>query len=242
MADHNSWAPNSGQLELEEREVHVWRVDLDCEEMGLHRFEETLAADEKARADRFVFRQDRTRYVAARGALRELLGRYLNRSPAEVEFDYNSKGKPSLRAKINKHSVQFNISHSHGLALLAFSLGRDLGVDVEFIRPEFPADEIAQRYFSPQEVMELRALPPLLRTEGFYLCWTRKEAYIKATGEGLHIPLDSFHVSLTPGQPERLESADSSRWSMRSLYPYAHYVGALVTEGQDLWLRQWTWK
>ena len=242
MADHYFWVPNSGQLELEEREVHVWRADLDCEEMGLHRFEETLAPDEKARADRFFFRQDRTRYVAARAALRELLGRYLNRSPAEVEFDYNSKGKPSLRAKINKHSLQFNISHSHGLALFAFALGRDLGIDVEFVRPEFPADEIAERYFSPQEVMELRALPLSIRAEGFYLCWTRKEAYIKARGEGLHIPLESFNVSLTPGQPERLESVDSGRWSMQSLYPYAHYVGALVAEGQDLWLRQWSWK
>jgi 4'-phosphopantetheinyl transferase len=242
MADHNSWAPNSGRLELEEREVHVWRADLDCEEMGLHRFEETLAPDEKARADRFVFRQDRTRYVAARGALRELLGRYLNRSPAEIEFDYNSKGKPSLRAKINKHSVQFNISHSHGLALLAFALGRDLGIDVEFVRPEVPTDEIAERYFSPQEVIELRALPLSMRTEGFYLCWTRKEAYIKARGEGLYIPLESFNVSLTPGQPERLESADSCRWSMQSLYPYPSYVGALVAEGQNLGLRQWSWK
>ncbi len=180
--------------------------------------------------------------VAARGALRELLGRYLNRSPAEVEFDYNSKGKPSLRPKINKHSVQFNISHSHGLALFAFALGRDLGIDVAFVRPEFPADEIAERYFSPQEMMEFRALPLSVRAEGFYLCWTRKEAYIKARGEGLHIPLESFNVSLTPGQPERLESVDSRRWSMQSLYPYAHYVGALVAEGQDLWLRQWSWK
>src|SRR5260370_41991686 len=99
MADHDFWVPNSGRLELEEREVHVWRADLDCEEMGLHRFEETLAPDEKARADRFVFRQDRTGYVAARGALRELLRRYLRLCPREVEFRYNSKRKPSLRRK-----------------------------------------------------------------------------------------------------------------------------------------------
>jgi 4'-phosphopantetheinyl transferase len=128
------------------------------------------------------------------------------------------------------------------LALLAFALGRNLGIDVEFIRPEFPADEIAQRYFSPKEVMELRTLPPSLRAEGFYLCWTRKEAYIKATGEGLHVPLESFNVSLTPGRPERLESTDSGRWSMRSLYPDPFYAGALVAEGQQLRLRQWGWE
>jgi 4'-phosphopantetheinyl transferase len=128
------------------------------------------------------------------------------------------------------------------LALLAFALGRNLGIDVEFIRPEFPADEIAQRYFSPKEVMELRTLPPSLRAEGFYLCWTRKEAYIKATGEGLHVPLESFNVSLTPGQPERLESTDSDRWSMRSLYPDPLYAAALVAEGQHLRLRKWGWE
>jgi 4'-phosphopantetheinyl transferase len=242
MEDHHGWAPNSEHFEFEDQEIHVWRAYLDCEEIGLHRFEETLAPDEKARANRFVFRQDRNRYVAARGALRELLGRYLYRSPAEVEFDYTSKGKPSLRAVLNERSIQFNVSHSRGLALLAFALGRNLGIDVEFIRPEFPADEIAERFFSPKEVMELRALPPSLRAEGFYLCWTRKEAYIKAIGEGLHIPLESFNVSLTPGRPERLESTDSNRWTMRSLYPDPLYAGALVAEGQDLRLRQWGWK
>jgi 4'-phosphopantetheinyl transferase len=239
MSNLNSWATNSEQFDLEDREIHVWRAYLDCEEIVLHRYEETLAPDEKARANRFVFRQDRNRYVASRGTLRELLGRYLSRSPAEFEFDYSSKGKPFLRTEFGKRSVQFNISHSHGLALLAFVVGRNLGIDVELVRPEVPADEIAKRYFSPQEVTELRALPMSLRAEGFYLCWTRKEAYVKARGEGLHIPLESFHVSLTPGRPERLESADSCRWSMQSLYPDPHYVGALVAEGQDLRLRQW---
>jgi 4'-phosphopantetheinyl transferase len=242
MDDPNGWALNSQHFEFEDQEIHVWRAYLDCEEPGLHRFDETLAPDEKARANRFVFRQDRNRYVAARGALRELLGRYLDRSPAAVEFDYTTKGKPSLRAALNERSIQFNVSHSRGLALLAFALGRNLGIDVEFIRPESPADEIAQRYFSPKELMELRTLPPSLRAEGFYLCWTRKEAYIKATGEGLHVPLESFNVSLTPGLPERLESADSDRWSMRSLYPDPLYAGALVAEGRHLRLRQWGWE
>jgi 4'-phosphopantetheinyl transferase len=242
MEDHHGWALNSEHFEFEDQEIHVWRAYLDGEEIGLHRFEETLARDEKARANRFVFPQDRNRYVAARGALRELLGRYLNRSPTELEFDYTSKGKPSLRAALNERSIQFNVAHSRGLALLAFALGRNLGIDVEFVRPEFPADEIAERYFSPKEVMELRTLPRSLRAEGFYLCWTRKEAYIKATGEGLHVPLESFSVSLTPGRPERLESVDSSRWSMRSLYPDPLYAGALVAEGQHWRLRQWSWK
>jgi 4'-phosphopantetheinyl transferase len=242
MDDYKSWAPNSKHFEFEDQEIHVWRAYLDCEELVLQRFDETLAPEEKARADRFIFRHDRNRYVAARGALRELLGRYLDRSPAVIEFDYTPQGKPSLRAALNERSIQFNVSHSRGLALLTFALGRNLGIDVEFIRPEFPADEVAQRYFSRKEVMELRTLPPALRSEGFYLCWTRKEAYMKATGEGLHVPLESFSVSLTPGLPERLESADSGRWSMRSLYPDPLYAGALVAEGQPLRLRQWSWE
>jgi 4'-phosphopantetheinyl transferase len=113
---------------------------------------------------------------------------------------------------------------------------------VEFIRPEFAADEIVERYFSPQEVMELRGLSPTLRVEAFFLCWTRKEAYIKARGEGLNIPLTSFHVSLTPGQPEQLESTDSFDWSLHSFRPGARYVGALVGEGKGWRPRHWDWK
>jgi len=134
------------------------------------------------------------------------------------------------------------VSHSQGWALLAFSLGRNLGVDVEFIRADVVTDEIAERYFSTQEIAELKALPQRMRAEGFFRCWTRKEAYIKARGEGLQIPLDSFHVSLTPGEPERLDSLDSSRWSLRQVNPDPRYAGALVAEGNDWELRCWDWK
>ena len=242
MPDPKSWGPNPGPLALEEAEIHVWRAYLDRAEMVLHQFEATLSTDEKARADRFVFRRDRNHFVATRGLLRELLGMYLSRSPQDLQFDYGALGKPSLRGEIFNHAVQFNVSHSHGLALLAFTVGRNLGVDVEFVRPGFASEEIANRYFSPQEVAELRTLSPSLQEEGFFLCWTRKEAYVKARGEGLHIPLESFQVSLTPGQPETLKSPDSYRWRMWSLHPDPQYVGALVVEGQDMRLRQWGWQ
>jgi 4'-phosphopantetheinyl transferase len=242
MSDFDSWALNPEQLDLGEGEIHVWRAYLDCEETVLRQFETTLASDEKDRANRFFFQKDRDGFIAARGVLRELLGRYVNRSPADIEFNYGHRGKPSLRAEAFERPVRFNVSHSHGLALLAFAVGRQLGVDVELLRPDFAADEIAERYFSPQEVMELRAVPTSLRAEGFFLCWTRKEAYIKARGEGLHIPLDSFQVSLTPGQPERLQSSDNSQWGLRSLRPDSRYVGALVGEGQGWRMRCWDWK
>lgn len=242
MSDFDSWDTSPERLALEEDEVHVWRASLECGESVLHQFEATLAADEKARAQRFVFQPDRNSYIAARGVLRELLGRYLERAPGEIEFEYGPQGKPALRAQPAQRPVQFNVSHSHGMALLAFAIGRQVGVDVELIRPDFAGEKIAERFFSPQEVMELRGLPLAAQDEGFFLCWTRKEAYIKARGEGLQIPLKSFHVSLTPGEPARLKAADSFRWSLRSLGLDRPYVGAVVGEGKDWRLRGWGWK
>jgi 4'-phosphopantetheinyl transferase len=241
MCDFKSWAPDPQALELEEGEIQVWRAHLDCEAM-LSRFEATLSSDERVRASRYFFQQDRNGFIATRGVLRELLGRYVSRTPKELEFDYTPQGKPSLRAELLGRRIRFNVSHSHNLALFAFAVGRNLGVDVELVRPDFGGDEIAERYFAPQEVEELRVLPPSMRAEGFFLCWTRKEAYVKARGEGLHIPLDSFHVSLTPGRPEQLHSVDGFRWSLRSLLPDARYVGAVVGEGQGWQLRCWDWK
>jgi 4'-phosphopantetheinyl transferase len=125
------------------------------------------------------------------------------------------------------------------VALFAFAAGRQVGVDVELVRPDFAGEKIAERFFSSQEVMELRSLPAAVLDEGFFLCWTRKEAYIKARGEGLQIPLKSFHVSLTPGEPARLQADDSSRWSLRSLRLGGRYVGAVVGEGNGWKLRGW---
>ena len=241
-SDFDWWDLRPDRLALEGDEVHVWRASLDCEERVLHRFDETLAPDEKNRAQRFVFQPDRNSYIAARGVLRELLARYLHRAPVEIEFDYGPQGKPALRSESSERRVQFNVSHSHGVGLFAFAVGRLVGVDVELVRPDFAGEKIAERFFSPQEVMELRSLPPAAQDEGFFLCWTRKEAYIKARGEGLQIPLKSFHVSLTPGKPARLQAEDSSRWSLLSLRPEGRYVGAVVGEGQGWKLRGGEWR
>jgi 4'-phosphopantetheinyl transferase len=239
-SDSNPWELSPKRLELVEEEVHVWRAYLDCEAIDLRQFEGTLSTDEKARANRFSFQRDRDRFIATRGILRELLGRYVNRAPGQLEFDYGPQGKPSLRTDVRPKWAQFNVSHSQGIALLAFSVGRNLGVDVELIR-EIAGGEIAEHYFSPQEVTELRSLPPSLQDEGFLLCWTRKEAYIKARGEGLHVPLKSFHVTLTPEKPARLRTTDGLHWSLHSLRPDARYVGAVVGEGRGWKLRCGSW-
>jgi 4'-phosphopantetheinyl transferase len=236
MADARSWDANPANTILAEDEVHVWRAFLDCDAAILGRLEATLAPDEKSRADRFRFQRDRDAFVATRGNLRELLGKYAGRAPAELEFEYGERGKPFLRGN-DAHRLQFNLSRSRGLAMYAFAVRRALGIDVEMVRGDLAAEKIAARFFGHDEVEELRGLPPSLTAEGFFLCWTRKEAYVKARGEGLRIPLNSFRVSLTPGQPGRLECEDGDRWSLYSFAPDPQYAGALVAEGKNLRVR-----
>jgi 4'-phosphopantetheinyl transferase len=241
MSEAANWNSDTTGVVLREGEVHAWRVPLNQSEAELLRLRGTLSIEETVRADRFYFERDRDAFIAARGTLRQLLGGYLGCAPREIAFDYGPYGKPNLRRASLGLSLDFNVSHSHGLALMAFSLERKLGIDVESIRPGVASEEIAERFFSLQEVAELQSLPPAMRAEGFFLCWTRKEAYVKAIGDGLQIPLKNFRVSLTPSEPECLESMDSERWTLRSLRPGTGFVGALVAEGKDWDLRCWDW-
>jgi 4'-phosphopantetheinyl transferase len=223
-------------------DIDVWRFGLDLRAAELASLERSLSPDERARAARFVFPRDRDRFIAGRGALRDVLARYVGEPASEISFDYEAAGKPHIR-RPSTLGVQFNLSHSHGLAVCAVGRHRTIGVDLEALRPEVAGEEIAVNYFSARELEELRALPTPQRVEGFFLCWTRKEAYIKARGGGLaKIPLDSFDVTLTPGREERLERAgDAERWTIRSFAPAEHYVAAIVVEGRDVALRYWSW-
>lgn len=232
------WAPNPEQLRLGEGEIHVWRVSFHEQEQRIDRYESLLSSDEKTRAKRFLVRRERNRFVITRGILRELLGSYLNRFPATLEFAYNVQGKPFLVEKSPDRSVQFNVSHSRGLALLAFSMERSVGVDVEFVQPDFAVDEVARQYFSPQEVEKLCALSPSVRAEEFFLSWTSREAYCKARGEGLQLLGEGLPVS---GRPELFASSDGSQWSLHALRPDPRYVGALVGQGSDWSPRVWAW-
>lgn len=172
--------------------------------------------------------------------LRTLLAAYLGRGAAELSFSYAEKGKPSLAD--SQTAVNFNLAHSQGRALYAFSRGRELGVDLEFIREDLESEKIAVRFFSPAEVKRLELVPPELRKQAFFECWTRKEAYIKARGDGLSLPLDDFDVSLGPGEPAALlrnhkEPEEVARWTMRSLDAPSGYAAALVVAGHDWKLR-----
>ena len=249
MADPLIWSSPPKKLELRENELHVWRANLNPAPEVLERLALTLANGEKARAARFHFARDRDHFTACRGILRELLGGYLGSSPASIEFSYGEFGKPAHRAQDSHPTIRFNVSHSSGLAVLAFARSCEIGIDLERISGEFAGEEIARRDFSAREVAELIALPAEMRPEGFSLCWTRKEAYVKARGMGLQIPLDSFSVSLTPNRPELLESEDSQRWNLRSFKPAPGFAAAIVYERiregiegrEDFRLRYWDW-
>jgi 4'-phosphopantetheinyl transferase len=222
-------------LALPPDEVHVWRAELDLSPERVDALADVLIADERARAARFHFERDRHRWTVARARLRLLLARYLGGPPDRFRFALGAHGKPAL-ARPEDTDLRFNVSHSRGLALYAVSRGREVGVDVEGLRADFATDEIAERFFSPAERRALRAVPPELRCEAFFACWSRKEAYIKARGLGLAIPLDAFDVSLAPHEPAALlatrdEPGETVRWSLEALTPGPGFAGAVVAEG-----------
>jgi 4'-phosphopantetheinyl transferase len=186
-----------------------------------------LSADERARADRFHFARDSRRYVVTRATLRRVLGAQLGRHPSSLAFDVGPRGKPSLAGT----PLHFNVAHAGELALIALTTLGEVGVDVEPLEPMDDVETIAERFFSPAEREALRALPAAARTDAFLTCWTRKEAYVKAIGEGLACPLDAFDVTLAPGEEARLlriAGDDADRWSLVDLRPAPGYVGAVA--------------
>ena len=203
--------------------VHYWSVDIGPGPGGRG----VLSEDEQERAARFVFDLHRNRYIACRSVLRSLLGRYLHASPAELVFDYTPYGKPEITGS----RIRFNVSHSEDRAIIALTLDDAVGVDVERLRPVQDCLGLAERFFSGPERARLESLPEELRNEAFLNCWTRKEAFIKAIGEGLSHPLDTFEVTLVPGKPARLVSAagltdPEQYWSLVNLLPAPGFIGA----------------
>ncbi len=241
-----AWPEQRERLSLADDEVHVWLAQLDEWEQSANAFLHLLATEERDRAERYVFQKHRLRFILTRGILRTLLGRYLQQQPERLSFDYSYYGKPSLAGEQKLSSMRFNVSHAHNLALYAFTFNREIGLDLEHVRADFAGEEIAERFFSAREVASLRALAPAERTAAFFNCWTRKEAYIKARGEGLSFPLDEFVVSLAPGEPAALlevkgSPLETERWTLRELNPGAEYVAAVAVEGSDWRLRCWRW-
>lgn len=196
------------------------------------------------RAARFKFEGDRHRFITARACLRTILARYLKTNAAGLQFDLGAFGKPALVPSGNALDLRFNLSHSHQLALIAIARGREVGVDVEFMRADFASDEVAAHFFSATEVKQFARQPAGSKTRSFFNCWTRKEAYIKARGEGLSHPLDQFDVSFAPDEPpalldSRLDPKEVSRWSFEDLSPHPAYAAALTVDGDFSRLLLW---
>jgi 4'-phosphopantetheinyl transferase len=232
-------------LALPEDEVQLWRVDLDAIRSEESRWQKVLSADESTRASRFHFLSDRQRFVASRALLRMILAAYLTTDPKELRFSYSKKEKPLLGPEHAGSDIKFNISHSGGIALLAFTRRREIGVDVEQLRRDFDVAAIARRFFSEKEQEQLAALAAQENFEGFFRCWTRKEAYVKATGEGLSLPLRQFDVSIAADDHDALlstrpDDSEAALWSLREVPAGAGYVAALCVRGRAWQLKHWS--
>ena len=244
------WLPPPATLALSANEVHAWRVSLEQPGERIARWRATLSEDELVRAGRYRLEIHRNQFIVARGVLRELLGLYLLREPGTLRFHYNEYGKPDLLANTNEEgsSLRFNLSHSLRLALYAFARERAVGIDVEYMGlPGIDYEQLARHNFSPSERVALAELSQEEKRQGFYNCWTRKEAYIKARGMGLSIPLDTFDVSLRPAEPPRLLASRDyppavNNWKLLALSPGDEYAGALLAEGTGWKLRCWEYE
>lgn len=227
-------------------EVYVWRISAESESEEAGRLAKFLSADEKERAGRFHFEKDRRIFIMGRGVLRTLLGRFTGREPASLRFVYTSHGKPVLPAAGSTANPAFSVSHSGKEILLAFSPGFPIGVDIERIRSSSDHEDLARRYFSPAEAELLLSLPKSQRAEAFFSCWVRKEAFLKAHGQGLSFGLDHFEVSLRPGEDARLirilnDEAEVREWTLHDLPAGPGYKAALAARAHPRKISCFSW-
>jgi 4'-phosphopantetheinyl transferase len=239
--------PAPRDLALPADQVHVWRASLKLSQSSIASLRRTLTQDELNRAARYRAELDRDRFTASRGLLRAILGRYLGMPPERLRFSYGPYGKPALVPDSGSDKIQFNVSHCCDSAFLAFARNRRVGVDLECIRSLPEASQLADRYFSAKERLAFHALPEGERLSAFFRCWTRKEAFVKARGEGLALPLDGFDVSLAPDEPAKLlavreDAGEAARWSLRELPAPPGHLAALAVEGSDWHLCCYRWR
>jgi 4'-phosphopantetheinyl transferase len=240
------WRSPPDGLALNEDEVHVWRASLQRETAQFERLLRILSEDERGKAARLCLGKPREQFVAGRAVLRGILGRYLRMEPDRLRFDYGPHGKPAVAAECGGVEIRFNMSDSHGLAIYAVARRREVGIDLERMRSDVPCEKMAKRFFAGAETSALLALPADQRQEGFFNCWTRKEAYLKAIGRGLSFPLKNVIVSLAPGEQAAILSIqgdpeEARRWSLRALHPDPAYRAALAVEGPECPIRLWEW-
>jgi 4'-phosphopantetheinyl transferase len=240
-----AWEQPRGRYELPKDEVHVWRTTLDGARGWIAELKQTLSVEERQRARRFRFETDGMRHIIGRGLLRILIGHCISLPANQLQFEHGPFGKPRLAAGLPV-GLEFNVSHSGNLVLIALSWDRALGVDVVQMRTNLATEAIAARFFSPNECGGLATIAVAARNTAFFDCWTRKEAYLKARGDGFSLRLDQFDVSFLPGEQARLlavrdDPAESCRWFLHALHPGRGYKAAIAVEGAGWKLRCWRW-
>lgn len=231
-------ALNPPSLQLASDEVHVWCISLDLPQPYLERFFSLLSPDEISWAERFIFERDRNFYITGRGLLRTILSGYLGIEPSQVQICYGQYGKPVLEPIAVDKILQFNLSHSHSMAVYTFSWNRRVGIDVEYIHPIPDEDRLAEHFFTARESTFLRSLSGEQKWEPFYKIWTCKEAYLKAIGDGLRDSIKLVEISLSDRESSRLASIDgdqeqASDWRLETFQPATCYQAALAVEGHD---------
>ncbi|HEY9828851.1 MAG TPA: 4'-phosphopantetheinyl transferase superfamily protein [Stenomitos sp.] len=237
------WVARPSQYTLAPQSIHIWQVSLDPSQHRLEHLQEILAEDEQARAQRFRFDVDRERFIIARGCLRQVLSGYVGVAPQALCFSYGSHGKPVLANPRAAQSLHFNVSHSHQVALYAIASNWPVGIDVEHIHT-VEWRELAKHVFSAKEQLALQHITAPLQQEAFFKGWTRKEAFVKALGQGLSIPLDQFDVTLHPQEPAAIlnitwNPEETAQWQLIDVSPSADYCGALAVCGQPQHLCFW---
>lgn len=244
-SDSCTWPLPSSVAKPTSGEVHIWCAHLAVDQATLTGLQGTLSRDERVRSMRYYFRADRIRFVAVRGMLRVLLGYYLGKSPQEVHFGYGLHGKPYLETPSGRHSMRFNLSYSGSFAVYAIACGREVGIDIERVSEKVDTRSVAESFFAEIEVEALAHHSAGERTQAFFRLWTRKEALLKASGQGILDSLDLFDATLTfpkARHPLWLEQggAGSTLWSVEDLAPAPGYTAAIVTPGPG-WITK-TWR
>ena len=239
-----SWSSVPSRLHLNRDEVHVWCVNLNVLDLDINCLKHILSKEENDKADSFHFKDDRENYIGRHAILRKILGRYLSLEPNNINFSYRSHGKPSLSNYSNGDKIHFNLSHSKGLVLYAMTRGREVGIDVERIIPGIMDEQFISNVFSQKELYSIQSLPMDMRTNALFQNWTRKEAFIKALGQGLSYDLKRIDVSAALGEKSiisnRNSDADNSYcWSLRDIELGPGYAGSIVVEGYNWALKCW---
>lgn len=235
------WVNPPHELALADTAVDVWLISLTQREAVDGSFADLLSSAERERAARFKFDKHRRPYVVAHAGLRLILSQYLKTEPADLQFFTGVNGKPSLAPEFAGSGLQFNLSHSHEMALLGVTRRHEIGVDIEWIKEDYGFDEVAEQFFTKKEVSQLRALPVDLRRQAFFKCWTSKEAFLKAKGTGLSGNLDEVEIALAENQRVRID-ARVPGWTLMELNPGGTYEAAVVVEGGSLPVNCYRWE